>query len=294
MHAQWCDDFHHALHALVTGERDGLLRRLRRSWPMATSYRRGSSTRASRRASATAPRRAAGRRRAAALRGLRAEPRPGRKPANWRTAVEPPAVREPEARRRPGAALAVLPLLFAGEEYGEPRRSRTSCPHRPRAGRGRAPRRAEEFAGFFAAEGEELPDPQAAASFEAARLDRSRRDTPEGRALLDLHRELLRLRRECAPLLGAGRRRTEVVGRARPAGAAGAALARRRGGAVPLPARVGGRLGGRRRPGGRLAGGARLGRRALRRPWSGPSGRGRRARDRDQAPLLPRAAKGDS
>lgn len=41
MHAQWCDDFHHALHALVTGEESGYYRDFGRMEDLIKAYREG-------------------------------------------------------------------------------------------------------------------------------------------------------------------------------------------------------------------------------------------------------------
>ena len=81
--AQWSDDFHHALHVALTGETDGLLRRLRaarRRWRRCASG--GSSTTAPGRRSAAASTGADRHRDDAELAagGVHPEPRPGRQP----------------------------------------------------------------------------------------------------------------------------------------------------------------------------------------------------------------------
>jgi maltooligosyltrehalose trehalohydrolase len=212
MHAQWCDDFHHAVHALVTGERDGYYADFGHLGQLATAYRQGFVYTGQ-------PSRFRGRRHGAPPDGV--EPlrfvvyaqnhdQVGNRPRGDRLAT---LLTFEQQKLVAGLVLLspFLPLLFQGEEYGEPRPFPYFVSHTdPELAEAVRRGRAEEFAGFFAAT-ETLPDPQAVESFEAARLDRSRCDTPDGRALWTLHRELLRLRRECAPLLGAGRRRTEVV-----------------------------------------------------------------------------------
>ncbi|TNC46436.1 malto-oligosyltrehalose trehalohydrolase [Rubellimicrobium rubrum] len=95
-----------------------------------------------------------------------------------------------------------VPLLFMGEEYGE---TRPFCfftdfqgdlADAVREGRRR------EFAAFaaFAGGGQEalshVPDPNAASTFEASRLDWTRCTSPEGQAKLAEIRELLALRRD--------------------------------------------------------------------------------------------------
>jgi maltooligosyltrehalose trehalohydrolase len=212
MHAQWCDDFHHALHALVTGERDGYYADFGHLRQLATSYRQGFVFTGQ-------PSRFRGRRHGA--------PPDGVEPLRFvvyaqnhdQVGNRPFGQRLPELVSFETLKLVAgleplspfLPLQFAGEEYAEPRPFPYFTSHTdPQLAEAVRRGRADEFAGFFS-ETESLPDPQAVESFEAARLDRSSRQTAEGAALWALHRELLRLRRECAPLLGAGRRRTEVV-----------------------------------------------------------------------------------
>ncbi len=98
---------------------------------------------------------------------------------------------------RPLAAFATLlspfvPMLWMGEEYGEPAPFQFFSDHideeiatATRDGRRR------EFASFAAFAGEEVPDPQDPATFARSKLTRER-----DAALLALHRELLRVRRE--------------------------------------------------------------------------------------------------
>ncbi len=98
---------------------------------------------------------------------------------------------------RPLAAFATLlspfvPMLWMGEEYGERAPFQFFSDHideeiatATREGRRR------EFASFAAFAGEEVPDPQDPATFERSKL--TREGDP---ALLALHRELLRVRRE--------------------------------------------------------------------------------------------------
>jgi maltooligosyltrehalose trehalohydrolase len=103
------------------------------------------------------------------------------------------------AQLRLASALLLLspyvPLLFMGEEYGETNPFLYFVSHSDDAlvAAVRHGRR-EEFASF--AWREDVPDPQAEETFCRSRLDRARRDTPDGAAALALHRDLLRLRRE--------------------------------------------------------------------------------------------------
>jgi maltooligosyltrehalose trehalohydrolase len=92
-----------------------------------------------------------------------------------------------------------LPLLFMGEEYGEERPFLYFVSHGdPELVAAVRRGRAEEFAAV-GRQGE-APDPQAAETFERSRLDRGAAERPENAALLELHRELLRLRRDVPAL----------------------------------------------------------------------------------------------
>jgi maltooligosyltrehalose trehalohydrolase len=83
-----------------------------------------------------------------------------------------------------------VPMLFMGEEYGEPAPFQFFCDHideeiavATREGRRR------EFAAFARFTGEEVPDPQERATFERSKLTREREPR-----LADLYADLLRLR----------------------------------------------------------------------------------------------------
>jgi maltooligosyltrehalose trehalohydrolase len=102
---------------------------------------------------------------------------------------------------RPLAAFATLlspftPMLFQGEEHGERAPFQFFSDHideeialATREGRRR------EFAAFAAFAGEQVPDPQNPATFEASRLTRT--GEPDG--LRELYEALLRARRELPP-----------------------------------------------------------------------------------------------
>ena len=122
--AQWNDDFHHALHVLLTGETRRLLRRLRATRPLRAARRarwpRASPTRASRRPSATAR-----------ARGEPSAPPAARAPSSpscrttTRSATAPSASASPRsptpALLRAARACLLLsphvPMLFMGEEF---------------------------------------------------------------------------------------------------------------------------------------------------------------------------------
>jgi maltooligosyltrehalose trehalohydrolase len=165
--AQWLDRFHHELHVLLSGERDGYYERF------------------------------------GSLPGLARELE--RQPAERlvvyaqnhdQVGNRAQGDRLPRELLRVAAAVTLFsthtPLLFMGEEYGEERPFQFFSDHiDPAIAEATREGRKREFE-RFAAFGGEVPDPQASETFERSKLDRSRADD----GLLALHRELLSLRRE--------------------------------------------------------------------------------------------------
>ncbi len=105
--------------------------------------------------------------------------------------------------------LPQLPLLFMGEEWGAPEPFLYFSDLGPPFGASVSEGRRREFARFPAfadpAGQARIPDPQAEATRDASTLDWARREQPPHRGWLDLHRELLRIRREAiVPLLATG------------------------------------------------------------------------------------------
>jgi maltooligosyltrehalose trehalohydrolase len=102
---------------------------------------------------------------------------------------------------RPLAAFCTLlspftPMLFQGEEYGERAPFQFFTDHiDPEIADATREGRRREFASFAEFSGEQVPDPQDAATFERSKLTRS--GEPAG--LRELHVELLRTRRELLP-----------------------------------------------------------------------------------------------
>jgi maltooligosyltrehalose trehalohydrolase len=190
--AQWSDDFHHAVHAAVTGERDGYYVDFGGVAPLAKTLRdrfvydgRHSAYR---------------RRRHGAPAGDLPADRfvvfiQNHDQVGNRAHGERLAALVPLARQKLAAALLLLspyvPLLFMGEEYGETNPFLYFTSHGApdlvaavREGRQR------EFA-RFTWDGD-VPDPQAVETFLRSRLDRTHADA----RLLALYRDALRLRRE--------------------------------------------------------------------------------------------------
>jgi maltooligosyltrehalose trehalohydrolase len=252
--AAWADDFHHALHALLTGERDGWYEEFGQVAQLAKAFHRphvhdgGYSTFRRRRF------------------GARADDRPpeqfvvfcqnhdqvGNRALGDRL---PPKV-------RPLAAFCTLlapftPMLFMGEEHGERAPFQFFSDHidKRMADATREGRR-QEFAAFAEFAGAEVPDPQDPATFERSKLTgrgspklralyaallRARRALPPGVDTIEFSEDdgWLRVRRgayELACNFAAGARTVPVIGRELRLATHKAVLAS---GGVRLPARAG-------------------------------------------------------
>ena len=214
MDAQWNDDFHHALHTALTGERQGYyidfggVEDLARAMSEGFVFQGEHSTYRGRRhgapSLALAPERLV----------VFAEnhDQAGNRPRGERLSTL-----LPPDRLRLAAALVLVapgvPLLFMGDEYGEVRPFPFFIDHGdPELIEAVRRGRADELRGL-GFEVEPL-DPASEATYQSAILDRSGRDSAGGRTLLALHRRLIDLRSE-QPALGRSRRtdvRTDVIG----------------------------------------------------------------------------------
>ncbi|MEX0893975.1 MAG: malto-oligosyltrehalose trehalohydrolase [Gemmatimonadota bacterium] len=231
MDGQWLDDFHHALHALLTGEARGYYADFGALAQLGKAFRRGyvytgQYSRYRDRSHGAAPNGVPPR---AFVVYAQNHDQVGNRPAGDRLAAT-----LDHAKLRLAAATVLLspftPLLFMGEEYGETNPFPYFVSHTDPAlveavRRGRK----EEFAGFH--DGQEVPDPQAESTFRSAVPDRDRASQPAHAALLALHRALLQLRREVPALRPASMEDIHVdvdeargVLRVRTAGAGGSAL----------------------------------------------------------------------
>jgi maltooligosyltrehalose trehalohydrolase len=189
--AAWADDFHHALRALLTDEREGYYAEFGRVAQLAKAFHRphvhdGNYSEFRRRRF-----------------GAPADDVPPRRFVVFSQNHDQVGNRafgdRMPAPARPLAAFCTLlspfvPLLFMGEEYGEPAPFQFFSDHIDKriADATREGRR-REFAAF-AQFGEEVPDPQDVATFEHSKLTR-RRDP----ALTGLYAELLATRRRLPP-----------------------------------------------------------------------------------------------
>jgi maltooligosyltrehalose trehalohydrolase len=199
--AQWNDDWHHAAHVLLTGERDGYYaefarepaRLLARS--LAEGFVQGD-------ASAHLPPEAF-------VNFLQNHDQVGNRAMGDRL----PELADARALEALQAILLLapqVPMLFMGDEYGERRPFLFFCDFEGELAETVREGRRREFAHFrqFADEAARrtIPDPNDAGTFAAAKLDWDARACGPGRAAFDATRKLLALRRErILPLLEAGR-----------------------------------------------------------------------------------------
>ncbi len=209
--AQWDDDFHHAVHTLLTGQRDGYYRDYGRLDQLAKCFREGFAYTGERSAYR-------GRRHGAPTVGVPAtcfvvfsqnHDQVGNRPQGERLVAQ--AGRE---AAKLVAALALLspfvPLLFMGEEYGEEAPFPYFVSHTdPALAEAVRLGRRQEFASF--AWSGEIPDPQSPATFATAKLDQSLAERPGHREIVALYTRLLRLRREVPALAAWSREHIETI-----------------------------------------------------------------------------------
>ena len=203
--AQWSDDFHHALHTVLTGERDGYyadfgsLADLAKAMQQAFVYDGRHSVYRGRQ-HGRPPIGLSGHRFVVCLQnhdqiGNRAQ---GERSSHLMRI----------GRLKIGAALVLsapfIPLLFQGEEWGATTPFHYFTAHEdPELGRAVSEGRRHEFAAFGWAS-EAIPDPQAPDTYARSKLDWSELEREPHASLLEWHRSLIRLRRR-TPALSDGR-----------------------------------------------------------------------------------------
>jgi len=196
--AQWSDDFHHALHTVLSGERAGYYADFGKMEHLAKALRQ-----------------------AFVYDGIESEHRGrrhGRKPkglAGWRfvgflqnhdqvgnrARGERSSALMSVERAKIGAALVMcapfVPMLFQGEEFGARTPFLYFTNHRDEGvGAAVSEGRRKEFAAF-GWKPEDVPDPQEPATFLRSKLDWSE---AEGSPMLEWHRQLIALRKRRAEL----------------------------------------------------------------------------------------------
>ncbi|MEX2431196.1 MAG: malto-oligosyltrehalose trehalohydrolase, partial [Dehalococcoidia bacterium] len=200
MDAQWADDFHHAVHTLITGERAGYYADYGRIEHLAEAYREGFVYTGQyapyrRRRHGTRPAGVPGERFVICVQN---HDQVGNRLLGERLSVLVPF----EAQKLAAASMLLapfVPMLFMGEEYGETApfqyfMSHTDADLVEAVRKGRK----EEFEDFGWAE--EPPDPQSPATFEACKLGHALRQSGKHADLLAFYRDLLALRRSIPAL----------------------------------------------------------------------------------------------
>jgi maltooligosyltrehalose trehalohydrolase len=196
MDAQWSDDFHHALHATLTGETSGYYEdfgsladvgaALERAFVYDGRYSSHRRRRHGRSASGVPRWRFLG--------YLQNHDQVGNRAVGERSSH----LMSTE-RLKIGAALVLLspfvPMLFQGEEWGASTPFQYFTDHEdPELGKAVSEGRRREFAAF-GWDPEAVPDPQDPATFERSKLDWSELDRQPHAELLRWHKDLIALRR---------------------------------------------------------------------------------------------------
>jgi maltooligosyltrehalose trehalohydrolase len=204
IHGQWCDDVHHALHALLTGERAGYYGDFG-SYPTLAKALTGAFVHDGTYSSFRG--RTHGRPVSPATPGhrfvvyLQDHDQVGNRALGDRIDLSP-------GLARVGAALYLLspftPMLFMGEEYGATTPWRFFCDYDGELADAIREGRRSEFA-THGWDAEDIPDPLDAATFEASKLD-----WKVDEDLLAFYRSLVALRRS-RPDLSDGRRDQMII-----------------------------------------------------------------------------------
>jgi maltooligosyltrehalose trehalohydrolase len=211
--AQWSDDFHHAVHAVITGERQGYycdfgsLAALAKTLTGAFFHDGTWSQFRGRTHGRPVPADVGANQFVGFLQN---HDQVGNRATGDRLAQRTPL---PLLKVAAGLVLTApfTPMLFMGEEWGArtPWQYFTDHPD-PGFGQAVADGRRSEFAAHGWSPGE-VPDPQDRATFERSRLDWSEAAGPEHRDLLAWYRELITLRHSRAELSDPSRDRVRVT-----------------------------------------------------------------------------------
>jgi len=203
--AQWSDDFHHALHALLTGERAGYYSEFGSVGQLAKALRQafvydGCWSPHRRRRHGRTP---TGVPTTRFLAYLQNHDQVGNRARGERSAAL-----VSDGLLKVAAALVLLgpsvPMLFQGEEWGASTPFLYFTDHEdPELGRAVTEGRRREFAAF-GWNPDDVPDPQDPETFRRSKLDWEEVSRPRHRDVLDWHRRLIALRRS-TPQLTDGR-----------------------------------------------------------------------------------------
>jgi len=203
MDAQWSDDFHHALHALLTGERAGyyadfgsvadLAKAARQAFVYDGVYSRHRRRRHGRTPAGIPPTRFLG--------YLQNHDQVGNRAHGERSSML-----LSDGLMKVAAALVLLgpsvPMLFQGEEWGASTPFLYFTDHDdPELGKAVTEGRRREFAAF-GWDPDDVPDPQDPETFQRSKLDWDEVSRPPHAGVLDWHRRLIALRRATPGLAG--------------------------------------------------------------------------------------------
>jgi maltooligosyltrehalose trehalohydrolase len=212
INAQWNEDFHHALHAILTGEQEGYYHDFGRLADLAKVLTQGLVYDG---AYSTYRRRSHGR----PARGLSGHRFVGclqnHDQVGNRAAGERTSHLLSQGRLKIGAALVLtspfVPMLFQGEEWGALSPFLYFTDHQdPELGEAVRQGRQKEFAAF-GWRPEDIPDPQAIETFERSRLAWDELHREPHRGLLDWYRRLIQLRRTVPELLNGQLNRVQIT-----------------------------------------------------------------------------------
>jgi maltooligosyltrehalose trehalohydrolase len=208
--AQWNDDFHHALHTLLTGEQQGYYKDFGKLWHMTKALKEGfvysgqySEFRKRRHGSSSSDRPA---RQFVVF--CQNHDQVGNRMAGDRLSES-----QPLEKIKLAAAMVILspyiPLLFMGEEYGETAPFQYFTSHSDKALAEAVTRgRKEEFAAFKWQR--EIPDPQSESTFLRSKINTELHNTGNHRILFDFYKTLIRMRKELPPLKNLSKDNMEV------------------------------------------------------------------------------------
>jgi maltooligosyltrehalose trehalohydrolase len=195
--AQWSDDFHHALHTVLTGERQGYFQDFGRLADVAAALTHGYvyAGRYSEHRRRRHGRPLAGVLAQQLLGYLQTHDQVGNRARGERSSHLLPA-----GLLKTGAALVLtapfVPMLFQGEEWGASTPFQYFTDHQdPQLAAAVSAGRRKEFAAF-GWDPATIPDPQASETFSRSKLDWSELEQAPHREILEWHRQLIRLRCE--------------------------------------------------------------------------------------------------
>lgn len=209
--AQWNDDFHHALHVLLTGENQGYYQDFKGGEDLGRAFQHGyvytgQYSRYRRRRHGRQPRWCTG---SQFIVFAQNHDQVGNRARGERLA----ALTSLAGQKLAAAAVIFspfLPLIFMGEEYAETAPFLYFTSHTdPRLADAVCKGRQQEFAAF--AWEQEAPDPQDPATFQQSRLQQKLRHHGHHRTLYSFYRRLLQLRRQLPALASLNLENLEVT-----------------------------------------------------------------------------------